>query len=183
MLNEQKELIERLVRANKKFVGNEDLLDDFINETFQRAYIIFNSVSSVSNVENYINKVVSTTMINVLKKAGRVIRTTEGYVSSEEILARGKSISDSAFIDVEDPQSKFESAVDYRNLLEEAVNVVTESDRLNPVKQYLEIFYLRYVKQMKQSAIAKELNISQGEVSKRLLELSVIVKEKVDIGF
>lgn len=182
MLKEQKELIEKLVKQNPKYIGNEDLLDDFINETFKRAYIIFNSVSSISNIESYIGKVATTAMITVLKNLGRVIRTTEGYVSSEEVLARTQSISDSTFTDIKDPQSEFENTIDYKDLLESAISIVKQTHEFNPVKNYLEIFYLRYIKQSKQSLIAKEMNISQGEVSKRLLELSIIVKEKLDVN-
>ena len=42
--------------------------------------------------------------------------------------------------------------------------------------EFLNIFYLRYIKELKQKEIAQQVNISQAEVSKRLIELSQIVK-------
>jgi len=42
--------------------------------------------------------------------------------------------------------------------------------------RYLKIFYLRYVKELKQKEIAAEVNLSQSEVSKRLIEIAQIVK-------
>ena len=43
-------------------------------------------------------------------------------------------------------------------------------------KEFVKIFYLRDVKEKKQREIAEELNLSQSEISKRLIEISQIVK-------
>ena len=43
-LNEQRILIEKLVKSNNKFKGNEDLLEDFCSETYKRSYSLFDTI-------------------------------------------------------------------------------------------------------------------------------------------
>ncbi|MDO5304444.1 MAG: hypothetical protein Q4E87_02585, partial [bacterium] len=77
-LDEQRRLIEKFVRSNIKFNGNEDLLEDFCNEAFQKSYIVFNSSSSIQKIESYVQKVVNTSIISVLKDSGRLKRNSAG---------------------------------------------------------------------------------------------------------
>ena len=49
-----------------------------------------------------------------------------------------------------------------------------------PSKQFLDIFYLRYVQGYKQSEIAEKTNLSQSEVSKRLMQLSKLISNFLD---
>ena len=137
LLDEQKSLIEKIVRANKNFRGNEDLLEDFCAEALQKCYMVFNSTSNVQKIESYVTKVVHTSILSVLKNSGRVRRTNEGYVATKEI----KEV---------------------------------------PSRLFLDIFYLRYVKGHKQAEIAELLNLSQSEVSKRLMQLSKLISNFFD---
>ena len=84
-LNRQRDLIEKLVKSNSKFKGNEDLLEDFCSETYKRSYSLLESLD-IQNLENYIAKVVNTAILNVLKDNGRIRRRENKYVSSHEIL-------------------------------------------------------------------------------------------------
>ena len=84
-LEEQRSLIEKFVKTNIKFQGNEDLFEDFCNEAFQKSYIIFNSSSSIQKIESYVQKVVNTSIVGVLKDLGRLRRTSSGYVRNKEI--------------------------------------------------------------------------------------------------
>ena len=61
-------------------------------------------------------------------------------------------------------------------MLQKIVDIVLAEQKQNPNKEFLKIFYLRYVKEKKQREIAEELNLSQSEISKRLIEISQIVK-------
>ena len=85
LVEEQRSLIEKFVKANKNFKGNEDLFEDFCSEAFQKTYMIFNSSSNIQKIENYVAKVVHTSILNVLKNSGRVRRTNEGFVPTKEI--------------------------------------------------------------------------------------------------
>ena len=84
-INEQKELIEKLIKSNNKYKGNEDLLEDFCSETLKRSYSLFDNVN-IKDIENYIAKVVNTSILTVLKQNGRVRRRENKYVSTREVL-------------------------------------------------------------------------------------------------
>ena len=60
------------------------------------------------------------------------------------------------------------------------VDIIFKENALAPQKQYLDIFKLRFKYNKKQSEIAEELELSQSEVSKRLVEISKIVKSKLE---
>lgn len=185
LLDEQRQLIEKFVRSNSKFSGNEDLLEDFCNEAFQKSYIVFNSSSSIQKVESYLSKVVNTSILSVLKDCGRVRKTSKGYISTNELsineIPSSVAVSSdnsnyNVSFDFEDPRETFEEIVIKKDLLQRIADVVCVIHKDAPQKCYLDIFYLRYVKNYKQSQISNELNLSQSEVSKRLLELSKLIK-------
>ena len=189
-LQEQRNLIETLIKTNNKFFGNEDLLEDFCSETYKRSHSLFESVG-IKDIENYIAKVANTAILNVLKENGRVRRRKESYVSTGEILIspiptktddepkpEAVSVAQNGFVyEIADPRDSFEEKIVRRDLLQKIVDIVLVAQKNNPSKEFLKIFYLRYVKELKQKEIAKEINISQSEVSKRLIEISEIVKK------
>ncbi len=191
-INEQRELIEKLVKSNNKFKGNEDLIEDFCSETYKRSYSLFDNVN-IKDIENYIAKVANTAILTVLKQNGRVRRRDNKYVSTHEVLinpvpakiqepeivvkAPEPAVVYEPFVyDIADPRDSFEEKVVRKDLLQKIVDIVLIAQKENPSKEFLKIFYLRYVKEYKQKDIAKEVNISQAEVSKRLIEILRIVK-------
>ena len=188
-LNRQRDLIEKLVKSNSKFKGNEDLLEDFCSETYKRSYSLFESLD-IQNLENYIAKVVNTSILNVLKDNGRIRRRENKYVSSKEIFInpvaqntknqeykKSPVIAASTFVyNIADPKGSFEETIVRKDALQKIVDIVLVAQKNNPSQEFLKIFYLRYIKEYKQKEIAAEINISQAEVSKRLVELSQIVK-------
>ena len=186
----QRELIEKLVKSNNKFRGNEDLLEDFCSETYERSHSLFDSVE-IKDIEGYVAKVVNTAILNVLKSNGRVRRRENKYVSTKEILINPMPVKaaveqetapaaagavDSFVYEIEDPKASFEEKIVRKDLLQKIVDIVLVAQKNNPTKEYLKIFFLRYVKELKQKEIALETNLSQSEVSKRLVEISQIVK-------
>ncbi len=191
-INEQRELIEKLVKSNNKFKGNEDLIEDFCSETYKRSYSLFDNVN-IKDIENYIAKVANTAILTVLKQNGRVRRRDNKYVSTHEVLinpvpakiqepeivvkAPEPAVVYEPFVyDIADPRDSFEEKVVRKDLLQKIVDIVLIAQKENPSKEFLKIFYLRYIKELKQKDIAKEVNISQAEVSKRLIEILKIVK-------
>lgn len=191
-IDEQRQLIEKFVRANTKFEGNEDLIEDFCNEAFQKSYIIFNSSSSVQKIESYVQKVVNTSIIGVLKDSGRLKRTSSGYMKNKEIsLDEVKHLEPNTVplvqkdlpkdfnFEIEDPRTGIEETVIKKDLLQRIADAVCVVHGDNPGKCYLDIYEARYIKGLKQREIAAELNISQAEVSKRLIELSKLIKFRI----
>ena len=185
-LQKQRNLIEKLVKSNNKFSGNEDLLEDFCSETYKRSHSLLAN-ADINDMGSYLAKVANTAILSVLKESGRVRRRENKYISTKEILInpvqtraalpQAQAVELESFVyDIADPSDSFEEKIARKDLLQKIVDIVLVAQKSNPSKEFLRIFYLRYVKEMKQKDIAKELNLSQSEISKRLIEVSQIVK-------
>lgn len=181
------ELIKKIITSDKKYTDNEDLFDDFFNETYKRSFLIMKTVKNDSSLEFYLRKIVTTSIITVLKDSGRVQRTSEGFVpakeeSLDEVIRTtyNKYSNININYDIVDLRDGPEEIVIKKDLLRNLVDTVAIASTVNPTKQYMELYQMRYVKGLKQKQIAQELNLSQGEVSKRLMELMEEVKKSFD---
>ena len=160
-LNRQRDLIEKLVKSNSKFKGNEDLLEDFCSETYKRSYSLLESLD-IQNLENYIAKVVNTAILNVLKDNGRIRRRENKYVSSHEILIspiaekvkadeykQTPVIAASPFAyDIADPKDSFEEKIVRKDTLQKIVDIVLVAQKNNPSKEFLKIFLFEIYKRI-----------------------------------
>ena len=178
------DLIKKIIKSDKKYINNEDLFDDFFNETYKRSFLIIKSVKNETSLEAYLKKIATTSIINVLKDSGRVRRTTEGFTpviekSIDEVISTPENKYSSTHInyDMVDLSDGPEEVVIKKETLQTLFDAVSIAHNNNPAKQYMQLYELRYVKGFKQNEIAQELNLSQGEVSKRLLELVEEVKK------
>ena len=181
-------LIERLIKSNRKFINNEDLYDDFFNETCKRSLPIISTISSDATLEVYLKKVATSSILNVLKDSGRLRRTRDSFVSTKEVSLDTRTPEPSnsysntyADIKIQYEPIDFENGPEDIAVKNEALRIVIDSlhqiNNAEPEKQYLEIYKRRYQDGMTQSEIAQELNLSQSEVSKRLFKLMKKVKE------
>lgn len=180
---EKLNLIKKIITSDKKYSSNEDLFDDFVNETCKRSFLILKTVKNDMALESYLKKIVTTSIVNVLKDSGRVQRTRDGFISSQETsLDEIISMPDNKYsnvtisYDLIDFKDGPEEVVIKKEILQAVYDAVYISHCLNPAKQYIQLYELRYVKGLKQKQIAEELNLSQSEVSKRLLDLMEEVK-------
>lgn len=182
LAQEDIELIHKLIKSDKKYTSNEDLFEDFFNETYKRSFLILKTVKDGASLEAYLRKIVTTSIVTVLKDSGRVRRTREGFVSTqetsiEELVSAPRDYSNIQvnydIVDLKDGPEELVIKKEIRQIMFDAVFIASYS---NPSKQYMELYQLRYIEGMKQAQIAKELNLSQSEVSKRLLELMEQVK-------
>lgn len=179
------ELIEKIIKGDKKFSSNEDLFDDFLNEACKRSFLIIKSVNDPNSLEAYLRKIVATSIVVVLKDSGRVRRTKEGFVATQEvslepvnpIAPANKYANLQVNYDVIDLQDGPEDIVIKKEILQTVMDAVYLAHSSNVSKQYLQLYEMRYVEGMKQKEIAHELNLSQSEVSKRLFELMEHVKK------
>ena len=179
------DLIKKLIISNKKYTDNEDLFDDFFNETCKRSFLIIQSIKNESSLEAYLRKIATTSILQVLKDSGRVRRTAEGFVKTEE-----KSLDE--VITATIPENKYsnihinyepidlsdspEEVVIKKEIQQKLYDAVLIANNANPSKQYLQLYNFRYIKGLKQKEIARDLGLSQSEISKRLLELMEEVK-------
>jgi len=177
------ELIKKIITSDKKYTNNEDLFEDFFNETYKRSLLIMKTVKNENSLNAYLRKIVTTSIITVLKDSGRVRRTKEGFVSSEETsLDEIITIPDNKFSNVQinydlvDLSDGPEEIVIKKEVMQTLADAVSIAHHKNPSKQYQQLYQLRYVKGLKQKEISAELNLSQSEVSKRLLELMEEIK-------
>lgn len=192
---EKIDLIKKIITSDKKYTDNEDLFDDFFNETYKRSFLIMKSVKNEASLEAYLRKIATTSIINVLKDSGRLRRTSEGFTPIKE-----KSFDELTTAPTQSqqpqmqPQSRYsnvdinydvidlsdgpEEVVIKKEILQKLIDAVSIAHANNPAKQYMQLYELRYVKGLKQKQIAQELNLSQGEVSKRLLDLIEEVKKE-----
>ncbi len=178
------DLIEKIIRSDRKFVNNEDLYDDFFNETCKRSFLIVNTVTSNETLEAYLRKIVTTSILNVLKSEGRLRRTRSGYMSTNEVPLESsvtETVPDYSKIQISygpvEIQETPEDIVIKKDILQKIVDSVNKIDEEDPQKDYYKLYYLRYEKGMTQNEIAGELNLSQSEVSKRLFRLLDKVKQ------
>lgn len=189
LVEEQRSLIEKIVRANKNFIGNEDLFEDFCSEAFQKSYMMFNSSSNIQKIESYVSKVVHTSILSVLKNSGRIRRTKEGYIPTKEVkvpdfatqeTVKSHILGPEFILDFPDPKDTAEEVLITKDSLQKIADAVCIIHKELPSQSFLDIFYLRYIKGLKQSEIAKNLNLSQSEVSKRLMQLSKLISNFFD---
>ena len=178
------DLVEKIIRNDRKFVNNEDLYDDFFNETCKRSFLIVNTVTSNETLEAYLRKIVTTSILNVLKSEGRLRRTRSGYMSTNEVPLESsvtETVPDYSKIQISygpvEIQETPEDIVIKKDILQKIVDSVNKIDEEDPQKDYYKLYYLRYEKGMTQNEIAGELNLSQSEVSKRLFRLLDKVKQ------
>ena len=178
------DLIEKIIKNDRKFANNEDLYDDFFNETCKRSLLIVKTVTSDATLEAYLRKIATTSILNVLKNEGRLRRTKTGYMSTKEVpleTAVQSSLPDYSKIEVTyEPvaiQDTPEDVAVKKEILQIIVDSVFEVDEQEPDKQYAKLYDLRYEKGMTQKEIAEELSISQSEVSKRIFKLMEKVKQ------
>ena len=49
-------LIEKIIKNDRKYANNEDLYDDFFNETCKRSLLIIKTITSDTTLEAYLKK-------------------------------------------------------------------------------------------------------------------------------
>ena len=182
LAQEHLDLIKKIIKSDKKFQNNEDLFDDFFNETCNRSLSIVETMDDAAVLESYLRKIASTAIVVVLKNMGRVRRTNQSYVKNDLVVSQETIQSDSEitpfnvnydFINI---KTNPEEIVLKKELLQSVYDTVVITHSQNVEKQYLQLYELRYVEEKKQAEIAREMSISQSQVSKRLFECNEKIK-------
>jgi len=175
------DLIERIIKSDRKFTNNEDLYDDFFNETCKRSLNIVRTISSDATLEAYLKKIATTSILNVLKDSGRLRRTKEGFTPVREVSISEPAVNNYANTTIiYEPVDIKESPEDVllkKDLLQFFAKSLARIDSEEPEKNYLQIYRLRYDNGMTQKEIAEAMGLSQSEISKRLFRLMEKVKQ------
>lgn len=180
---EKIELIERIIKNDRKFANNEDLYDDFFNETCKRSLNIVKTITSDATLEAYLKKIATTSILNVLKDSGRLRRTREGFTPTKEILIDETPVNTNDYANAKiiyetaDIKNSPEDVLLKKEILQHVINSLEKINNESPDKKYLQIYKLRYDNGMTQKEIAEELSLSQSEVCKRLFKLMEKIKQ------
>lgn len=178
---EKIDLIERIIKNDRKFVSNEDLYDDFFSETCKRSLNIVKTITSDATLEAYIRKIATTSILNVLKDSGRLRRTKEGFTPTKEVFIdaepSNKYASAKIIYEIADIKEGPEDILLKKEILQRVIDSLHEINDAEPDKMYLQMYKLRYDSGMTQNEIAEEMNLSQSEVSKRLFKLMEKIKQ------
>lgn len=180
-------LIGKIIKSDRKYAGNDDLYDDFLNEACQRSVSIFGAIDNKATLETYLRRVVTTSIINVLKASGRLRRSKTGYMSTNEVVTEAPIVENKAdyssysvnYDDVLVPDSPEDIAIK-NDILQFVAATIRKIDSEEPDEKFMQIYVMRYNDGMTQKEIASSLGISQSEVSKRLYGLISRVKSELD---
>jgi len=191
--SEYKRIIEDVVKRNKNFQGNEDILDEFCEAIYKKTYLILSTKENEDDLREYLRVVSHKIMLDVIKKyTTRAISQNTQYVQKDykqflQDKSDYKAIKeeesddnnqDSAYFDyasITDP-SLYVRKTNKRSHMHKLVATVYNIHLQMPEKLYFQIFYYKYCKELNQTQVAKKTGLSQGELSKRLLELTQILK-------
>lgn len=178
------DLISKIIKNDRKYPNNEDLYDDFFNETCKRSVAILNAIESEATLETYLKRIVTTSIINVLKDSGRLRRTRSGYMSTKEVAFETSPAIDYSDVEISYSNIKIpenpEEIVIQKEILTFVADTIKKIDEEDPDKNYLHIYTLRYDKGMTQKEISEEIGISQSEISKRLFKLMEKVRNAIE---
>ena len=140
------DLIEKIIKSDRKFANNEDLYDDFFNETCKRSLLIVKTVTSDETLEAYLRKIATTSILNVLKNEGRLRRTRSGYMSTNEMpleSAVSSTVPDYSKIEIRyeniEIQETPEDIAVKKDILQNIVNAVYKIDSETPEKNYYKL--------------------------------------------
>ena len=178
------DLISKILKNDRKYPNNEDLYDDFFNETCRRSVAILGAIESEATLETYLKRIVTTSIINVLKDSGRLRRTRAGYMSTREVALETSPAVDYSGVEINYSNIKIpenpEEVIIQKEILTFVADTIKKIDEEDPEKNYLHIYTLRYDKGMTQKEISEEIGISQSEISKRLFKLMEKVRSAIE---
>lgn len=80
---------------------------------------------------------------------------------------------------IEDPKVTNKTKTVPADVANKILDILTEASTVPDTKDYIKIFYLKYIKKLKQAQIAKKLHISEIELSQKYFEMVKYVKEKL----
>lgn len=208
MNKQQKVLIESIIKQNPKYIGNENLLEQFCAEVYKKSYLLLDSVSNMDSLKNYLTKVVDTSINSIVKSnISQITLNKESQQQEKELpennfnteLSQRKepklqnNTKDIISISKKNQSLKiknpYKDLIDPLELVQEkpinpvlAQNIVDAIIKLNnkePNKKILDIFIMRYSQNLPQETIAKNLKISPADLSKRFCEIVKLVREEI----
>ena len=130
---EKIDLISKIIKNDRKFSNNEDLFDDFLNETCKRSIAIIDTIDTQATLETYLRRIVTTSIINVLKDSGRLHRTREGYLPTQEL--KFAPSDSSSYENIEMVNDMIVDNIIFDNHIEDNIIPLIESLNIDELKE------------------------------------------------
>ncbi len=106
------DLIVTLIKANRKYPGCEDILDDIVADVYEHAEVVLNTVSNESVISSYLNKIVATSVITVSRRMGvKTTRTSANVLPTITNLAH-EIEPESNLTDLKEHEQSFDTSED-----------------------------------------------------------------------
>ena len=76
MKNKYCEIIKEQIINHPKYIGLEDILDTLVDDVYEHAQVVLNSVEDEAIINSYLEKVIRTSLITVPKRLNIASRKT-----------------------------------------------------------------------------------------------------------
>ena len=174
---EYNNLIESIIKNNRRFSGNEDLFEHLFKETIKRARPILATVEDINNAEVYLNKIVNIVILDAIKnkKSLKIHQNNVTPVIDQDFTsAKTYELDDQEeiIINIPDPASEIKCKITTEEEIRQIKDLILSFNTKERSKKYYAIFIMHYIDGLDQSEIAARLGINEEEVSKRLVELT-----------
>lgn len=191
LAQENIELIEKIIKTNSRFRGNDDLFEEIFSESVSRSRSLISSASSGGSIEIYISKIINLVVLDSLKRNNRFgkAKTTIAKVSSpvqhiaiKPIQAKTKEVVtptakymlsevEELVFDIDDPFVENEKELYSKDEVIELKDFVFNINQEFPEKKYYELFILRFIYKLDQQKIAAKVEETVEEVNSRIIDL------------
>ncbi len=104
-------------------------------------------------------------------------RNTDNIINLKEEIQRSEKYD--AVDTLIDPANFYPQKRISEHTLDKLIQIIKSIEEQYPNKRYFEIFLYRYIKRLNQTDTAREMKISQVELSKRFVEMIKLVREQL----
>ena len=170
MVTEEREII-KYIKRDKRYSGNEDLTDKFLNEikkSEKRAKI---NILSEELPQDYKERFISSCIIKVLKRNNRLLKRGNCVKNQKKYKPVNYDIMN--YTPINEKREILQS-VKLR-----AVKILKDIEKEYPEKNYGEIYALRYIENKNLSEISTILATPEEEISKDIFSLIEEVKKRI----
>lgn len=163
-MHEYADLVREIIKTCPGYRGNEDLLEEMVSETLNRAQSFIEGSEDESGMSVYLKKIAATTVVNIAKDADSIRE------------AKNQEIPE--FQEIETPyETDDEGKIVFNGEIPPIQPVSRASIKEKLSAKQKQIFDLRFSKGMKHTEMAKELKISEKEAINELLEVFEVLDD------
>jgi len=170
MFTEEKVKV-KYIKRDKRYSGNEDLTDKFLNEIIKAEKRADIDILSNELPEDYKERFVSSCIIKVLKRNNRLLKRSNSVKTQKKY----KPVSyDIMNYSPSDEKRELLHSVKLR-----VVKILKDIDAEYPQKNYGEIYALRYIENKNLGEIATILAKPEEQIAKDMFSLIEEVKKRI----